>query len=70
MRYTNKIPMVRNSWKHVPSVPRIDVSAYSLMKTGQTTHDPPIPIPVLNEIYQLRICEFRKKIILQKKDIN
>lgn len=30
-RYTNKIPMVKNSWKHVPSVPRIDVSAYSLM---------------------------------------
>lgn len=45
-RYTNKIPMVRNNWKQVPSVPRIDVSAYSLMKTGQTTHDPPIPIPV------------------------
>lgn len=28
---TNRIPMVRKSWKHVPSVPRIAVSAYSLM---------------------------------------
>lgn len=46
---TNRIPMVKKSWKHVPSVPRIDVSAYSLMNTGHTTHDPPIAIPNITE---------------------
>lgn len=42
---TNRMPIVRKSWKHVPSIPRIDVSAYSLIKTGHTTHEPPMAIP-------------------------
>lgn len=42
---TIKIPMVKNNWKHVPNKPRIDVSAYSEIYMGATTHDPPIEIP-------------------------
>lgn len=42
---TIKIPIVKNSWKHVPKRPRIEVSAYSEMNIGVTTHDPPVEIP-------------------------
>lgn len=51
---TNRMPMVKNNWKQVPSDPRIDVSANSLMKTGATTHDPPITTPVeYVQIYEI-----------------
>lgn len=43
--YTSNMPIVRNSWKHVPSVPRIDVSANSEINTGATTQDAPVEIP-------------------------
>lgn len=42
---TNSMPIVRNSWKHVPSAPLIDVSASSEMNIGVTTQAPPIDIP-------------------------
>lgn len=42
---TIRMPMVKNSWKHVPNRPRIDVSAYSDTYMGATTHEPPTEIP-------------------------
>lgn len=64
---TIKIPMVRKSWKHVPSIPRIDVSAYSLTYTGHTTHDPPIARPEWKQDwFEFTQCDY----IIQKHAVN
>lgn len=43
---TNSIPIVKNSWKHVPSNPLIEVSANSEINIGVTTQEPPVEMPL------------------------
>lgn len=50
--------MVKKSWKHVPSIPRMEVSANSEMNTGQTTHDPPTAIPKIDKGFCLKSLNF------------
>lgn len=50
--YTIKIPIVKNSWKQVPSKPRIEVSANSEIYIGATTHEPPVEIPNQKKVFK------------------
>jgi len=44
----SRIPIVRNSWNIVPSMPRVEISAISEMYVGTRTQDAPTPMPTMN----------------------